>query len=178
MKKRNKYLVVILVLLLLGNNIRLGWIIYSKQIEENRLISYEEAGTDFTKVFNDKRVILNLPIIPEDWISIDSLHYKIQTWENPDTIIPNYSEKTVVADTKAQFLREIDRYTLKRQNNYDYQLVIEFDYQKLTRICTIRNTYRPTENGLRYAGDVVGTISIDQAEDTLKFYGLNRLNYQ
>ena len=178
MNRRKKILGIILILLLFGTIIRFGWISYSKQVEENRLISFKEAGTDFTKEFNEKRKILNLPIIPEDWKNLHPLHYKIQTWENPDTTIPNYSEKTVVASTKAEFRGETDIYTLKRQNDYDYQLVIEFDYENITRNCTMRNTPRPTKDGIRYTGDIIGTISIEQAEDTLKFYALNRLNYK
>lgn len=178
--KRNYLIFGILILSILLN---IGLIVTR---EKHRSISYIEAGTDFTKKFNPERIKRRLPIIPDTWKNVNPLHYKIQTWENPDTIIPRYSEKLVAADAKAQISHEIDRYDLRKiclkDYNLFYQIVVEYNYVDDTWDCTLRNTQEPERSGdlkgIRFAGDVICNLTMAQVNDTLKTYGLTRLNYK
>jgi hypothetical protein len=146
-----------------------------------RSLSFEQAGTDFTKSFNEERKKMGQPIIPENWKNVNPLHYKIQVWENPDTTLPNYSEKTVVATPRAEFAREIDRYNLKKVDNKFYQIVIESDFEYDEKIFTLRKTNPPEKEGrlkgIRYSGEVIDTLSLHETKDTLAKYGLEILNY-
>ena len=145
-------------------------------------MSYEEAGTDFTKSFNSERIKMNLPIIPENWTNTSPLDYKIQTWENPNRELPYHSEKTVVATYEtAEFEREIDRYKLKELGNKYYQVVIKYSKQDDNWTCTLRKTEPPVKEGkakgLRSDGEIIAELTLDQANDTLNKYGIKRLNY-
>lgn len=181
MKKNIRIFLIVLIVVYFGYTINLNIKSYQKLIEDNRHLSWEEAGTDLTKSFNDKRKILNLPIIPDNWENVNPLDYGIQTWVNPDTTFPRYAEKTVSANTKKEFVRETDRYNLKRKNDKNYQIVIEFNYSQIMRICTLRETSDPEKEGklknVRYIGTIIDTLTYEQAIDTLKLYGLSRLNY-
>jgi hypothetical protein len=144
-------------------------------------ISYEEAGTDFTVSFNSERMKMSLPILPDNWAHIHPLEYKIQVWENPDTILPVHSEKIVVATSKAEFEREIDRYNLKKIDHKFYQVVIEYSKSDNLWNCTLRATEPPVKEGkakgLRSAGKIIAELTLEQANDTLNKYGIQRLNY-
>jgi len=143
-------------------------------IEKHRPLSYEEARTNFTKVFNKDRIKRGLPIIAETWNNANPLHYKIQVWENPDTIPPRYAEKTVGAGLKAQIEFEEDRYELKKTDKVSYQVVIEYNFIDSALVCSLRNTREPDSNGTRWSGDIVATLTIQQANDSLQAYGLAR----
>lgn len=159
----------------------LNWKSESERPRLDRLVSYKEAGVDYTKNFNVNRKNLNLPIIPANWDHTDSLTNRVQVWENPDTTLPRYAEKTVIADRSAEFVGEEDRYDIKKTGRYFYQLVIKYDHKKVTICCTMRNTLEPERKGkmggIRYTGEIIDTISFAQAMDTLAHYGLKRLNY-
>jgi hypothetical protein len=148
---------------------------------EKKYLSYKQAGTDFTQSFNSERKKMNLPILPSNWINTNPLHYKIQTWENPDTTVPRHSEKTVAATTRAEFDREIDRYNLKKIGESFYQVVIEYSKSDNSWSCTLRETSLPEREGklkgIRYSGTIISDLTFEQAIDTLKRYGIERLNY-
>lgn len=156
-----------------------GYIFYTWN--KKRDLSFEQAGTDFTQAYNNERIKMNLPILPNNWTNTHPLHYKIQVWENPDTTLPIHSEKTVVATPRAEFDREIDRYNLKKIGDKFYQVVIKYSKSDNLWTCTLRETSPPERDGkskgIRYSGTIISDLTLDQANDTLKKYGINRLNY-
>ena len=168
-----KFILISIGVIVLGYLALRAWASY--YTEKYRPLSYEQAGTNFTKAFNSERVKRGLPIIPKNWSNINPLYYKVQTWVNPDTIPPRYAEKTVVAGLKAQIEGEEDRYELNQKEKVSYQLVIEYNYLDSSLVCTLRETWKPDSNKVRYSGDILYTLTIDQAIDTLRAYGLTRL---
>ncbi|MEP2239779.1 MAG: hypothetical protein ABJI22_15530 [Maribacter sp.] len=156
-----------------------GFIFYNWNTKRD--LSFEQAGTDFTQSFNNERKKMNLPILPNNWYNTHPLHYKIQVWKNPDTILPQYSEKTVAVTTRAEFDREIDRYNLKKVGNKFYQVVIEFSKTDSLWTCSLRETSPPEREGkskgIRYSGTIISELTLEQANDTLKKHGIKRLNY-
>ena len=169
-----KILIIIPIILILGYIV----------VDWNKVggLSFEKAGTDFTKSFNSERVKMNLPIIPENWTNLNSLEYKVQTWENPNSTLPSHSEKTVFATYEtAEFEREIDMYNLKKVGEKYYQVVIEFSKTENEWACLLRevlpNPKEENKKHLRDAGTIISELTIEQANDTLKKYGIERLNY-
>lgn len=82
---------------------------------EKQGLTYQEAGTDFTKTFNNQRRKLNLPVIPDNWKPENPLHYKVQRWINPDTSLPIHAEKLVQASYYAEYVGEEDRYNIEKR---------------------------------------------------------------
>lgn len=112
MKPHYRKILILIPILLIVGYIAFDW----NKVGDK---SFEEAGTDFTKSFNSVIKKMNLPIIPENQTNLSPLDYKVQTWENPNLILPSHSEKTVFATYEtAEFEREIDRYNLKKIGNY------------------------------------------------------------
>ncbi|WP_179320995.1 hypothetical protein [Winogradskyella helgolandensis] len=169
-----KTLVIIPIILILG------YIVFDWNKVGGK--SFEEAGTDFTKSFNAERKKMNLPIIPDNWKNLSPLEYKVQTWENPDLSLPSHSEKTVIATYEtAEFQSEVDRYNLKKIGGKYYQVVIEFSKAENQWYCTLRETSpHPIDVNrklLRDAGNLISELTLEQATDTLRKYGIERLNY-
>ncbi|MDN3724801.1 hypothetical protein QRD02_10435 [Aequorivita sp. SDUM287046] len=149
-----------------------------------RGLSFKRAGTDFTKSFNPERIKMNLPIIPENWTNLCPLQCKIQTWENPILTLPSHSEKIVIATYEtAELESETDKYILKKIGENYYQVVIEFSKIKNKWYCTLRETSpKPNEANRTYLtktddGKIIEEMTLEQATDTLRKYGIERLNY-
>ncbi|MGB6268431.1 MAG: hypothetical protein WBF67_05415, partial [Olleya sp.] len=94
----------------------------------------------------------------------------------------SHSEKTVFATYEtAEFEREIDKYNLKKVGEKYYQIVVEFSKVENKWNCTLRETYpNPTDEKrklLRDAGTLIAELTLEQATDTIRKYGIERLNY-
>ncbi len=144
--------------------------------------SFEETGTNFTKSFNAERKKMNLPVIPDNWKNLSPLKYKVQTWQNPNSNLPSHFEKTVFATYEtAEFEKEIDKYNLKKIGEKYYQLVIEFSKTENEWTCLLRevlpNPKEENKKHFRDTGTMISELTIEQANDTLKKYGIKRLNY-
>ncbi|WP_396602817.1 hypothetical protein [Algibacter sp. R77976] len=175
MKPKYRKLLVLIPIILF-----LGYIVFDWNKVGGK--SFEEAGTDFTKTFNSERKKMNLPIIPDNWTNLSRLDFKVQIWENPDQKLPSHSEKTVFATYEtAEFEKEIDIYNLKRVKEKYYQIVVEFSKVENKWDCTLRETYpTPTDEKrklLRDAGTLIAELTLEQATDTIRKYGIERLNY-
>ncbi|WP_218841468.1 hypothetical protein [Winogradskyella costae] len=174
MKINYKKILNYIIIVLLFSYIFYNW-------NKERDLSFEQAGTDFTQAYNTERKKMNLPILLNNWNNTHPINYKIQVWENPDTILPLHSEKTVVATPRAEFEREIDRYNLKKIGDKFYQVVIKYSKSDNLWTCTLRETEPPVKKGkgkgLRSAGKIISELTLEQANDTLKKYGIERLNY-
>jgi|SRR5690606_10048370 len=176
MKPAYKIITIIPILIILGYMV-LDW-----TNTNVRGLSFEKAGTDLTKSFNSERIKMNLPIIPENWSHLNPLEYKMQTWENPILTLPSHSEKIVNATFEtAEFESEVDKYNLKKIGEKYYQVVIEFSKIKNKWYCTLReaspNPIEVNSTYLRDDGKIIAELTLDQATDTLRKYGIERLNY-
>lgn len=154
---------------------------YAGDIEfEKEGLTYKEAGTDFTKTFNNERRKLHLPVIPDNWTPENPMHYKVQRWINPDTSLPVHAEKLVEASYYAEYVGEEDRYNIEKRGDNYYQVVTRFSIEDSSWSCSMRITPVPERDGdrvFRYDGNVLTKLTLKQAEDTLKKYRLKRLNY-
>ncbi len=178
MKPAYKILIIIPIL------ISLGYFVLDWSNTNVRSLSFKKAGTDFTKTFNSERIKMNLPIIPENWTNLCPLQCKIQTWENPILTLPSHSEKIVEATFEtAELEREVDKYNLKKVGENYYQVVIEFSKIENKWYCTLRETApKPIEVKRTYLtktdeGNLIAELTLEQATDTLRKYGIERLNY-
>lgn len=147
---------------------------------EKHGLTYQEAGTDFTKTFNTQRRKFSIPVIPDNWTPENPLDYKVQRWINPDTSLPVHAEKLVEASYYAEYVGEEDRYNIEKRGDNYYQVVTRFSIQDSSWTCSMRSTPVPEWDGdrvFRYAGTVLTELTLKQAEDTLKKYRLKRLNY-
>ncbi len=158
--------------------------IYFYYVEKYEALSYFEAGTDYTKIYNKERMKRSLPVIPDNWQNVNPLHFKVQNWMNPDYDLPRHAEKTVVAGLKAQIEQESDRYELWKEDSTYYQIRIKYDFIRDSWLYTYVETIEPNifekHNGVNLRTTVwktLDTLSSEQAIDSLKLYELERLNY-